>query len=301
MKNNSMKFERGHMGKTIPFSSDEDRNLFLQDFKNHGQMESIFNSWKHRNIFDKTIFNLKEALINELIKKNILNKNEFKKIDNQLEKIHLFLPEEKIKLDDTEQNFVSINFYEVSSELKDEYVKFISDAVAPLFPEPIYYQQVPTFRFHFPNQKGYMWQDRYHTDVMLGHPPYEFNVWLPFTDVCESNSMRLMSLNDSLDMFKDCKHDFEIFAKNVQHNENFIEALKNKSQSLDMKYGEFIIFDPRCLHCTQHNITNSTRISIDIRVIPENNFKKYSREYRSTGRKKMLFQPGHYFSSESVG
>ena len=55
----------------------------------------------------------------------------------------------------------------------------------------------------------------------------------------------------------------------------------------------------RCLHCTQHNVTKDTRISMDIRIITRENLKKYSREYRTTGRK-MLFQPGHYFSKESV-
>ena len=67
-----------------------------------------------------------------------------------------------------------------------------------------------------------------------------------------------------------------------------------------MKYGEFIIFDSKCLHCTQHNVTNKTRISMDIRIMLENNFSKYSREYKTTGRKKMLFTPGNYFSQESV-
>ena len=63
-----------------------------------------------------------------------------------------------------------------------------------------------------------------------------------------------------------------------------------------MDYGQFIIFDSRCLHCTQNNQTNITRISLDIRIITESGLRKYSREYRTTGRKKMLFQPGHYFS-----
>ena len=58
------------------------------------------------------------------------------------------------------------------------------------------------------------------------------------------------------------------------------------------------MFDPRCLHCTQHNTSQDTRISMDIRIITEKNLKKYSRTYKTTGRKKTLFQPGHYFSNE---
>ena len=37
---------------------------------------------------------------------------------------------------------------------------------------------------------------------MLGHPPYELNLWLPFTKVYDSNSMRLTSLKDSLNFIK---------------------------------------------------------------------------------------------------
>ena len=55
-----------------------------------------------------------------------------------------------------------------------------------------------------------------------------------------------------------------------------------------MNYGEYIMFDPRCLHCTQNNTTNDTRISMDIRVITKNNLAKYSRDYRSTGRQNAL-------------
>ena len=68
-----------------------------------------------------------------------------------------------------------------------------------------------------------------------------------------------------------------------------------------MNYGDFIVFDPRCLHCTQNIRTNITRISLDIRIITESGLKKYSREYKTTGRKKMLFQPGHYFSEKPIG
>ena len=57
-----------------------------------------------------------------------------------------------------------------------------------------------------------------------------------------------------------------------------------------MNYGDFIIFDPRCLHCTQYNDTKDTRVSMDIRIIMESAFfRNYSREYKTTGRKKMPF------------
>ena len=38
---------------------------------------------------------------------------------------------------------------------------------------------------------------------------------------------------------------------------------------------------------------------MDIRIIMESAFSNYSREYKTTGRKKMPFLPGHYFSEKS--
>ena len=97
-----------------------------------------------------------------------------------------------------------------------------------------------------------------------------------------------------------CNNDFELFAKKTQYDENFRNKLKQESRPLDMNYGDFIIFDPRCLHCTQYNDTKDTRVSMDIRIIMKSAFRNYSREYKTTGRKKMPFLPGHYFSEKAV-
>ncbi len=291
---------RGHMGKTVVFDSEMDYNCFLKDFLSPSYMEENFYSWSTKQRFDILSIKLRDFLVDEIIKKNIVDKEDFKRNNCKLELTHLYLSEHKKNLDETEQNEISIDFYDISSDLKNEYYKFLEESVSKLFNEPIYYQNVPTFRFHFPNQKGYEWEDRYHTDVMLGHPPYELNLWLPFTKVYDSNSMRLTSLKDSLNFIKTSNYNFESFASGVQYDKNMIQDLRRKSQPLNMNYGEFIIFDPRCLHCTQYNSTNETRISMDVRIITESNLQKYSREYRTTGRKKMLFQPGHYFSKQPI-
>ena len=124
--------------------------------------------------------------------------------------------------------------------------------------------------------------------------------WIPFTDVYESNSMRLTSYEDSIELIGQCNDDFEILAEKAQYDDSFIKKLHDSSKSLKMNYGDFIIFDPRCLHCTQYNDTKDTRISMDIRIIMKIELKKYSRTYKTTGRKKMPFMPGHYFSKEAV-
>ena len=37
-----------------------------------------------------------------------------------------------------------------------------------------------------------------------------------------------------------------------------------------------------------------------VRIITKKNMKKYSRDYKTTGRKNMLFTPGNYFSEKPV-
>jgi len=295
-----MKPNIGHMGSTIKFKSLKDKNLFMNDFNSERELLKIFNSWNFKGSYDTSTIDFKSVIISELISKKIVKEEKFKKYNYNLDDLHLCLKDDLKCLDDSEQNSISVSFYETSEKIKEMYIKFISNIISPIFQDKIYYQIIPTFRFHFPNQKGYEWKNRYHTDIMLGHPPYEFNVWLPFTNAFDTNSMRLTSLNDSVEIYKICNNNFEILAEKCQYDDDFISHLSSKSSSLEMKYGEFIIFDSKCLHCTQHNVTNKTRISMDIRIMLENNFSKYSREYKTTGRKKMLFTPGNYFSQESV-
>ena len=292
--------KKGHMGSTIKFNSLNDKDLFMRDFNSDSEIFKIFNNWNYLGSYDAEIINFEKLIVSELIEKKIVLEENFKKCNYRLEDLHLCLTEEIKSLDEFEQNSISVSFYETSKKIQELYYKFITMVIAPIFKYKIHYQVVPTFRFHFPNQKGYEWKDRYHTDIMLGHPPYEFNVWLPFTKAFDSNSMRLTSLNDSEEVYKMCNNDFEILAERCQYDEKFISHLRSKSSSLNMKFSEFIIFDPKCLHCTQYNTTNKTRISMDIRIMLENNFTKYSREYKTTGRKKMPFTPGNYFSKEAV-
>ena len=295
-----MNANKGHMGSTIEFKSSKDKDLFMYDFNSESEILKIFNNWNYKGSYNIEKINFEDLIVSELISKKIVTEKNFKKYDYKLSDLHLCLQDNIKTLDDSEQNEISVSFYETSKKIQQMYTEFILHVISPIFEDKIHYQVVPTFRFHFPNQKGYEWRDRYHTDIMLGHPPYEFNVWLPFTEVFDSNSMRLTSLNDSVEVYKMCNNNFEILAEKCQYDEDFISHMSLKSSPLKMKYGEYIIFDPRCLHCTQHNVTSKTRISMDIRIMLQCNFSKYSREYKTTGRKKMPFKPGYYFSKEAI-
>ena len=82
---------------------------------------------------------------------------------------------------------------------------------------------------------------------------------------------------------------------------DFVEAIKRSAIPVELDPGQFIAFDPRCLHGTQYNDTLSTRISIDVRVLAVETYKNMKRHYRGTGRRQLSFVPGQYFNSDPVG
>ena len=132
----------------------------MKDFLSQSSIQEKFSSWNVQGKYDTKKIIFEEILKNELVVKGIAKKEELDKYDNPLENLHKCLNDSKKTLDDTEQNQVSVNFYDISEDFKKEYIKFLKNYVANLFLEPIYIQEVPTFRFHFPFQKGDEWEDR---------------------------------------------------------------------------------------------------------------------------------------------
>ena len=47
-----------------------------------------------------------------------------------------------------------------------------------------------------------------------------------------------------MEIYKICDNNFEILAEKCQYDNGFISKLRSKSSALNMKFGEFIIFDP---------------------------------------------------------
>ena len=116
------KINKGHMGYTIKFSSKEDAKLFLKDFNSPSKIVELFSSWKYLNQYDLSKIKFKEVIIDELIKKKLVDDLVFSKNEYKLEKLHLCLNSKYKTLDESEQNKISISFYETSKILNDLYV-----------------------------------------------------------------------------------------------------------------------------------------------------------------------------------
>src|SRR2546425_681792 len=171
--------------------------------------------------------------------------------------------------------------------------------LSDLFGTDLYFQNTPTMRFQFPHQDGFTWKPRIHTDIMLGHPPYEVNVWIPLTPAYSTNSMMIARMKDSIGLLEEVSFDFETFAYRVQRDSIFWDQCARVCHPVTLDYGSFLMFDPRCLHATQYNSTPHTRVSIDVRIIRREDLNNMKLAYRGTGRRKLRFAPGHYYHAQS--
>jgi hypothetical protein len=287
---------KGHMGHTIRFDSPEALAVFREDVQSRQFMERKFGAHTRMCSYDVAEFDWQGMLRTLLVEKGIARAEDLARL-HSLSDLHTILTPEWTELDESELNKTSQSFYDNDAEFDALYRRFIRDVVARDIGGPVWWQTTPTIRFHFPKQGGFNWKPRYHTDIMLGHPPQEVNVWIPLTNVYGANAMCLAPFEESYAILRDVDFDFEKLATLVQYDEAFGARCGAAAKSLQLAYGEYVMFDPRCLHATQDNDTAHTRISIDLRVLPQGAEREMRIEYRGTGRRRMLFAPGHYYDA----
>lgn len=140
-------------------------------------------------------------------------------------------------------------FYSKFNEISNLYRSFLESVILPFFGfNKVVYQKVPTFRVHYVKSKSVT---EFHKDKEYNHQESEVNLWLPFSDVYDTNTIWIESEED--------KGDFS---------------------SCNVNYGEVLVFDGANLcHGTKFNETNDTRVSIDFRIC---DFDKFSENSRST-------------------
>jgi len=250
--------------------------------------------------YDTGRYPLAELLVDDLVQKGFLKPADRARFGG-LTQLHRFLPDHLMALDHSELNEVSRAFYETSPAFVDAYRRLIREVITcDVVQMDCVFQRTPTIRFHFPQQEGFLWKPRFHTDVMLGHPPQEINIWLPLCQTRGTSSMRMAPLEPSLELLGRVGLDFEKFAQAVQVEDELQRACHAVSAPVELSYGEFIAFDPRCLHATQNNDTDQTRVSLDFRVMPVSDYAAMRLPYRGTGRLKKSFTRGAYYDEDTA-
>ena len=98
-----------------------------------------------------------------------------------------------------------------------------------------------------------------HSDCNSGDSPFQINLWIPITDSESSNSMFILSKKTSLEYLP------ILFSKQKNFTQDK-EPIPEEKDFITAKKGDLILFNPLLLHGNVKNKTNSTRISINVRL-----------------------------------
>ena len=152
-------------------------------------------------------------------------------------------------------------YYDNFNLIKPIYDIFIKKVVLPIFNESLVYQKIPTFRIQIPNNIAV---GEWHKDKQYNHNQKEVNVFFPFTNAFDTNT---------------------IWSETEEDKGDYIP--------IEAKYGEFVIWNGCHLtHGNKINTTSKTRISIDFRIIPLSQWEVQGGASINTGTK---FDIGEYY------
>ena len=190
---------------------------------------------------------------------------------NQLERIHEIEDCDFGILDMETDNttYLHKKFYEKVEQTNflDDYKKFLKDVILPHFNEDLLYQKIPTFRIQVPNNISVA---EFHNDKSYSHSPDEVNIFLPITEAKET---------------------YTIWSESQENLGDY--------SPMNAEYGEYYIWDGANLkHGNKINESNTSRFSVDFRVLP---FSKYDENnMQETITTKIKLKLGSYFELMEV-
>lgn len=121
------------------------------------------------------------------------------------------------------------------------------------------FQSIPSIRIQMPGDKSV----DFHADVFYGHGNNIVNYWMPITSVYGNNSMFVLTEEDSKNLIKETK-------KLKESVIDFNKKCHMASKPLEINYGQIFKFNSRTLHGTVFNDTDDSRVSIDFRMVVDN-------------------------------
>lgn len=98
-----------------------------------------------------------------------------------------------------------------------------------------------------------------HSDVWSGDSPYEINLWIPLVDCYKTKSMYILKNKYNTYFINNMKK------KKFSDSEEIFHFIKKKVKWLDVKYGEYLIFNQSLPHGNIVNNEKETRWSMNCR------------------------------------
>jgi len=210
---------------------------------------------------------------------------------NDLENIHSFILDKSLVDYDFNSgvNGITKCLYDIGEDLTNIYYEFLKDLYYKVGFD-FYFQETPTVRVHCPNAANQNHYPRYHSDCFYGHPSQEINIWFSLTQNTNSG-FHVLSYKNSKKWLEESNNDTELFIQNAISNPEFNKKGDSLAFEVDSTLDKIFLFNPLCIH-TNHPRFNDTRVSIDIRINPVDDFVD---GYVGKGRMKAEFKPGGKF------
>jgi sporadic carbohydrate cluster 2OG-Fe(II) oxygenase len=268
---------------------DNQSSDFINSLKCHSRIQDINESGVITLNYDQDKYPFADAMVNSLIKRGYIDK------EISLDQLHKYLLPEDMNVDPNQINNVIKSLYEADFEMTNLYNQFISDVIVPAIGTNCFIQKTPTNRFSFPFSQG-MTDRYYHNDIMLGHPPEEINIWIPFTDSSKSRSFQILPLSFSLEMLEMYQYNLPDLHNAIWNDDDLFSLFQKKANCVELKPGEVLLFDSRCIHAAKINKSKYSRVSMDVRVLPVEDYDNLPFTYIGTGRKESHFIPGDYYN-----
>jgi len=154
-------------------------------------------------------------------------------------------------------------FYDLfhTEEFSKLYNDFICDYVKPCFDEDIVYQVIPSIRIVFPKSKSV----NFHNDCWYGHGEDIKNIWVPLTNVRQTESLAFL---DEVDNEKSLSYFHKTEPSLIEIQSHCEERMK----FAECDYGQFLLFPTKALHGTVTNDSLKIRISFDFRICTNGNY-----------------------------
>ena len=269
---------------------DNQSSDFINSLKHRSRIQNINESGMIILNYDQYKYPFANAMVNSLIKRGYIDK------DISLDQLHQYLLHEDMNVDQNQINNVIKSLYDADLEMTILYGQLMSDIIVPAIGQNCFIQKTPTNRFSFPFSKGMTDRD-YHNDIMLGHPPEEINVWIPFTDASQSRSFQILPLSFSLELLERYQYNLPDLHNAIWNDDKLFYLLQEKANCVELMPGKVLLFDSRCIHAAIINKSKYTRVSMDVRVLPTEDYDNLPFAYIGTGRRQSHFVPGDYYNA----
>ena len=256
------------------------------DYDFLGRLNKIYNSDK---IYIDASGDFWFNKFDKVIKKFLVNKNIVDSYDFDLTNLHDYVNDDFMVTDtlgDGTSRLGKMFYDNDDQEYFDVYHKFLYWLRYKIIKQNFYFQKTPTIRVWFKNQKTIT---RYHTDMDLGHPPQEINLWWAFTKNKNTGFVIADELSDCESWYKDYNFDRKLFWEKTNLSDDEFNEV-GKSITTPAISNVIYLFDSRLIHsAVDRSDDDSTRVSMDIRINP---VKDYEDGYQGLGRMSADFKPG---------